>query len=75
MKPGYSKLLVNEWIVPERKASRFMTIEDMNMMALSGMERTELQHREVLEAAGLKITKIFYANDTISESVIEAMVA
>jgi hypothetical protein len=75
MKPGYSKLLVNEWIVPGRKASRFMNIEDMNMMALSGMERTESQHREVLEAAGLKITEIFYANDTVSESVIEAMIA
>jgi hypothetical protein len=75
MKAGYSRLLVNEWLVPERKASRFMTIEDMNMMALSVMERTESQHREVLEAAGLKMSNIYYANDTISESVIEAMVA
>jgi hypothetical protein len=52
-----------------------MTIEDMNMMALSGMERTKTQHRELLEAVGLKISNIFFANDSFSESVIEAMVA
>jgi hypothetical protein len=40
MKPGYSRLLVNEWIIPEQKASRFMAIEDMDMMGLGGMERT-----------------------------------
>jgi hypothetical protein len=75
MKPGYSRLLVNEWIIPERKASRFMTIEDMNMMGMGGMERTERQHRDLLEAAGLKVSNIYYANDSFSESVIEAMVA
>jgi hypothetical protein len=75
MKPGYSRLLINEWIIPEHKASRFMTIEDMNMMSVSGMERTEQQHRELLEAAGLKVAKIYYADDSFSESVIEAMVA
>ncbi|EHK96043.1 putative Sterigmatocystin 8-O-methyltransferase [Glarea lozoyensis 74030] len=75
MEPSYSRLLVNEWVIPERGASRFMTIEDMNMMALSGMERTERQHGELLEAAGLKISNIFYANDSFSKSVIEAVVA
>jgi hypothetical protein len=75
MKPCYSRLLVNEWIIPEQKVSRFMTIEDMNMMVHGGMERTEKQHRDLLEAAGLKVSNIYYANDSFSESVIEAMVA
>jgi hypothetical protein len=76
MKPGYSRVLSNEWIIPEQKASRFMTIEDMNMMAIAGVtERTEKQHKEILEAAGLKVSEIYYANDSFSESVIEERVA
>jgi hypothetical protein len=74
MKPGYSRVLVNEWVVPERNPSRFMTIGDMNMMSIGGMERTEKQHRELLEAAGLKVEKIYYAGDSFSCSVIEAVV-
>jgi hypothetical protein len=45
------------------------------MMVRGGMERTEKQHRDLLEAAGLKFSNIYYANDSFSESVIEAMVA
>jgi hypothetical protein len=75
IKSGYRRLLINEWIIPEQKVSRFMTIEDMNMMGLGGMERTEKQHRDLLEAAGLKVSNIYYANDSFSESVIEAMMA
>jgi hypothetical protein len=45
MKPGYSRVLVNEWVVRERNPSRFMTIGDMNMMSVGGVERTEKQHR------------------------------
>jgi hypothetical protein len=33
------------------------------------------EHRDLLEAAGLKFSNIYYANDSFSESVIEAMVA
>ena len=75
MKPGYSRLIVNEWIIPERNAPRFMTAMDMNMMGLSGMERTEKQYRELIEAAGLRIERIYYGGDSLSESVIEAAVA
>lgn len=74
MRPGYSRLLVNEWVVPERGASRFMTAEDMNMLATAaGMERTERQHMGNLEAAGLRVERVWYAGDGFSESVIEAV--
>jgi hypothetical protein len=76
MKPGYSKLIVNEWVVPEVGATRFMTSQDMNMMNVSGgMERTESLHREYLEKAGLKVNQIFHPGDKISEAVIECEVA
>jgi len=76
MKPGYSRLIVNEWILPEMGATRFMTCQDLNMLnACGGMERTLRLHREYLEAAGLRITKVYNPDDQISEAVIEAEVA
>ncbi|KAK6369738.1 hypothetical protein LTS17_009188 [Exophiala oligosperma] len=76
MKPGYSKLLINEWVVPEQGASRMVTGADMVMMvAGSGMERTLAQFRELIEKAGLKIGEVFYAKDEISPAIIEVVVA
>jgi len=76
MTPGYSKVIINDWIVPEQEASKFMTAQDWNMMSIGGgMERTEDLHREYLDAAGLKITGIWRADDKISESVIECEIA
>ena len=76
MPPGYSRLIVHEWVLPETGASKFMIAQDLNMMSISGgMERTERLHREYLEKAGLKIAKIYHPGDVISESVIEAEVA
>lgn len=75
MTPGYSRVLINGWIIPEQGASRFMMAEDMNMVSLSAMEHTEQQHRAIIEAAGLRITNIFRAGDGVSEDVIEAEVA
>ncbi|KAL9108566.1 MAG: hypothetical protein Q9227_006652 [Pyrenula ochraceoflavens] len=76
MQPGYSKLILNEYIVPDVGATRRITNEDMNMLnGGSGMERTEALHRDCLEKAELKITGIFYPGDRISAAVIEAEVA
>lgn len=76
MTPGYSRLIINDWIVPEKGASKFMTSQDFNMMAIGGgMERTEALHKEYIEASGLKITKIYHPGDKISESIIETEVA
>jgi demethylsterigmatocystin 6-O-methyltransferase len=76
MTPGYSRLIVNEWIVPEVGASMFMTAMDFNMLnANGGMERTEALHREYLEKAGLQVTGVYRPDDDVSEGVIEAEVA
>ena len=76
MKPGYSRLIVNELVVPAIGASKFMTVMDMNMMAVTGgMERTEALHRDYLEKAGLKVSQIYLPGDMVSAAVIEAEVA
>lgn len=73
MKPGYSRLIVNEWVLPETGATRFMASQDLNMLSVNaGMERTAGLHREYLEAAGLRIVNIYNPDDQISEAVIEA---
>jgi len=44
MKPGYSKLLIFEWILPDMGSPLYPALLDLNMLALlSGMERTETQ--------------------------------
>ena len=71
MTKGYSKILINEFVVPSRGASAFMTHIDINMMSiLAAMERTEKQWRELVESAGLKITKIWPTAED-SEAIIE----
>ncbi|KAL8952535.1 MAG: hypothetical protein Q9222_001565 [Ikaeria aurantiellina] len=73
MAPGYSKMLINELVVPRRGASSFATNQDMNVMSvLSGVERTEQQWQELLPAVGLKILKI-WTPEGATESIIEAM--
>ena len=75
MKPGYSKLLINEYVVPDFGAAWPMTSMDWLMMALGAVkERTDKQWRELLQQAGLKVTGIWtYEQGT--ESLIEAEVA
>ncbi|KXH26158.1 O-methyltransferase [Colletotrichum simmondsii] len=71
MTPGYSKLLINENVIPSIGADWQATALDMMMMTLfSSRERTEEQRRKLLEPAGLKIVKIWSAGEGV-ESLIE----
>ena len=72
---SYSKVLINQWVVPGRNATRLMTAQDLNMMAvLNAIERTEKQWYELLESSGLKIENIWRPDDDGSECLIEAVV-
>jgi hypothetical protein len=72
MKPGYSKILINEFAIPGRRASAFATRSDFMVMALAGaVERTEKQWHKLLESVGLKIDRVWTAEPD-SQSVIEA---
>ncbi|KAL8996395.1 MAG: hypothetical protein Q9169_004086 [Polycauliona sp. 2 TL-2023] len=73
MAPGYSKMIINDMIMPRRGASSVVTNQDFHMMAVcSSIERTEQMWRDLLYEAGLKIVKIWFAEGAV-ESVIEAM--
>lgn len=73
MKPGYSKLLIFEWVLPAKNTPLYPALLDINMMAvLNGMERTEEQWTRLLEQAGLTIVK-FWSAGSESEGLIEAI--
>ena len=74
MKPGYSKILINESVLPDRDCPYFFAAADLNMMAiLGGMERTRQQWFALLESVGLEVVRIWespYEDD--ADGVIEA---
>jgi hypothetical protein len=71
MKPGYSKLLINEHVILSTGASWRVTALDMTLLALTGTkERAEPDWRELIEGVGLKVCKIWTPVDGI-ESLIE----
>lgn len=73
MRPGYSKLLLFEWILPDVGTPLYPALLDINMLAvLSGMERTETQWKELLDSVGLEIVR-FWRVDTETEGLIEAI--
>lgn len=72
MRPAYSKLLISEFVLPQRGAALFPASLDIQMMGLhAGMERSERQWHELLDSEGLEIVKIWQFIPG-GESVIEA---
>ncbi|MCJ1352384.1 MAG: hypothetical protein MMC33_002368 [Icmadophila ericetorum] len=73
MTPGYSKIIINDMVVPDIGAGVVACQLDIVMMSmLSAKERTESEWRELLDSSGYKILKIWTGDET-TESVIEAM--
>ncbi|OJI80340.1 hypothetical protein ASPTUDRAFT_937004 [Aspergillus tubingensis CBS 134.48] len=60
MKPGYSRLLVHDHVMPEKDAHPHATAYDLTMMALlAGVERTETQWRDLLSSVGYRVVKVW----------------
>lgn len=75
MKPGYSKLLINENVLEDVGAPWQQTSLDWTMMAmLVNRERTKSQWTQLLKSAGLRVEGI-WRKDVSSESIIEAVLA
>ncbi|KAF5007641.1 hypothetical protein FDECE_6027 [Fusarium decemcellulare] len=75
MKPGYSKLLINENVIPNTGAQWEATALDVMMLTLlASRERTEENWQSLLGKAGLKITKIWTVANGV-ESLIECELA
>ncbi|KAJ5360025.1 hypothetical protein N7517_009216 [Penicillium concentricum] len=75
MKPGFSKVLINDLIVNDTDAYWESTSMDIIVMStLATTERTEAEWHKLVESAGLKITKIWNFHNAV-ESLIECELA
>lgn len=65
-----SLLLIEDWVLPDIKASwRSASMDIMMMMMPGGIERTQSMWERLLEAAGLELVKVWGTAET--ERVIE----
>ncbi|KAJ4355704.1 uncharacterized protein N0V89_003724 [Didymosphaeria variabile] len=75
MKKGYSKVLINDFVVPNQGAAWPQTALDWELMAsLGARHRTVAEHTEMYEGAGLKINGIWRHPHSL-DSVIELELA
>ena len=73
MTPGYSKILLNESILPDIGCSSSLAAGDINMMSImAGKKRSRREWLELLESVNLKIIRIWDSPDS-DEGVLEAM--
>lgn len=78
MKPGYSKLLIFDVVIPDTGAYWEATAGDILMMTqLSAVERTEQQWHDLVEGSGLglKLVKFWRGDSSAVENVIECELA
>ncbi|KAF6231715.1 hypothetical protein HO173_010017 [Letharia columbiana] len=73
MEPGYSKILINDWVLPDTGSPLLPALMDIQMIiVLSGIERTQTQWKELLGSVGLEIVK-FHSLGKEVEGLIEAV--
>lgn len=73
MTRGYSRLLINEWVLANQGGPMLPANMDINMMCLfASGERSERHWKELLHSAGLKIVK-FHSNGQEVKGLIEVM--
>lgn len=70
MKPGYSKLLINDIVIPTTGASSYQAAMDCLVLQASANERTEAAWNRVIIEAGLTLVKI-WPDGRGYESIIE----
>lgn len=75
LKPGYSKLLIHDHVVPDTSAHPHATSYDLNMMVLvAGQERTETEWRNLLKATGYKVVQV-WRSPLAAQAIVEAELA
>ena len=69
--PGFSQLLVQENVLPNRGCQKRGALGDIAMMQHTGMERSEDQWRQLLSSVGFEILRIWWA-ELGTTAIIEA---
>ncbi|KAF2100733.1 putative O-methyltransferase [Rhizodiscina lignyota] len=72
-KPGYSKLILNECVIPSVGANPLTTGLDLIMMGCFGSrERSQVEWEALLERAGFRIVSVWTDTTVAWDSIIEA---
>ena len=75
MEPGYSTLLIDDYVLPTKNTQLRGAVEDiLIMVTLNSLERTSAEYEKLQRAAGLKVVNIFVTGGN-EEAIIEAKVA
>ncbi|KAF4536159.1 O-methyltransferase [Lasiodiplodia theobromae] len=69
----YSRVLIADMVLPDINCPRDLAMQDLNMMSLGGMERSESDWRRLLESAGLSMRKVWLNEDGPKHAVVEAV--
>ena len=73
MKPGYSRLIIHEQVMPEHGPHPWAAVSDINQMGASAsLERTKAQWSALLEAAGLEKPKFYLPQSPSAAVAIES---
>lgn len=73
MEPSYSKIILNEYILPAQDCPQSASWADMHMMGgLAALERSEKQWRELVRGTGLTVVRFWFPDGSI-DGVIELM--
>lgn len=71
MKPGYSKILINEIVIPDQGATWLEAGIDMIMLAKhASTERTESEWRDLVDSAALKIVEILGSREDLDKILV-----
>ncbi|MCJ1321078.1 hypothetical protein MMC15_006420 [Xylographa vitiligo] len=75
MKPGYSKIVLNETVLPDINCPSWFATNDIDMMAiLAGLLRSRAHWVDLLRSVGLEVEDIWSSPDSEdSEGVVVAM--
>jgi hypothetical protein len=68
-----ARLLLGEAVLPDGTEPSLAKVIDIEMLVIGGQERTEAEYRELLERAGLRLTRV--VSSAGPHSVIEAVPA
>ncbi|KAJ5358794.1 Plant methyltransferase dimerization [Penicillium cataractarum] len=72
MKPGFSKIIAEEYILPDQNARSLPCMTDMAVMVFcSGLERTQQRWTDLMTSVGLRVAK-FWVREGDGLGIIEA---
>lgn len=74
MTRGYSKLIINDIVIPKSGPTLGQVAVDLSMMAIGAEEKSEEQFKALLASENFKITKV-WRGITSADAMIEAELA